>query len=165
MNYDYGARPHRDSNNAGVSLTRSMGNFTGGALQYWPDDDARYPIEALTADSAVTLDTKTSFCLFDGKRYHGVQDFEGERYSLVFFSVTSFADVPEECRKSLPEFPTEASLATYQRMLAPPKGFENQMSIQEAFGLPAQLPALSWPANRKDTTDSDADPSSEQGIC
>ena len=32
LNYNYAARLHRDGNNAGVSFTRSFGNFTGGEL-------------------------------------------------------------------------------------------------------------------------------------
>ena len=36
LNYNYAAKLHRDGNNAGPSLSRSLGAFTGGALSYWP---------------------------------------------------------------------------------------------------------------------------------
>ena len=35
VNYDYGARIHRDGHNLRASLTKSFGCFAGGELLYW----------------------------------------------------------------------------------------------------------------------------------
>ena len=38
---------HRDGNNLGVSLTRSFGDFAGGQLLYWGEDDGLSLVEKL----------------------------------------------------------------------------------------------------------------------
>ena len=107
-------------------------------------------IDDLPPSGAIKLDTKNQFCLFDGKRCHAVDDFVGERYSLVFFTVTNHADVPVCCRANLPDFPSRASLSLYQRMLAPPRGYDSQPSILQAFGFPVREAVLIWPPHRFD---------------
>ena len=47
VNYDYGATAHRDSNNLGVSLTNSFGDFADGQLLYWGEDDGLSLVEKL----------------------------------------------------------------------------------------------------------------------
>ena len=74
----YAARRHRDGNNAGPSLTRSFGTFSGGRLLYFPDDDGRHQLEDLKQQDAVPLDTRLGFVLFDGCRAHSVEPFYGE---------------------------------------------------------------------------------------
>ena len=72
LNSQYAAKAHRDGNNAGPSLTRSLGNFTGGMLKYWPNDDGQQAIDTLPANAAQILDTRSNFCLFDGRRCHAL---------------------------------------------------------------------------------------------
>ena len=149
LNSQYGAKAHRDGNNAGPSLTRSLGNFVGGALKYWDNDDGLQAIAALPAQAAQILDTRSGFCLFDGKRCHAVSDFVGERFSLVFFSISQYAKVPQEQRALLPDYTQEAALQTFHRMLGPPRGYSVgrlQQSIWGAFGYRERDQALRWPA-------------------
>ena len=70
LNANYNARIHRDGNNAGPSLTRALGSFTGGALEYWPDDDGEVLLDALPPNAADVLETGKGFAIFDGRRAH-----------------------------------------------------------------------------------------------
>ena len=85
VNFGYAARKHRDGNNVGPSMTKSFGNFAGGGLKYWPNDDGLCNLDQLRERNAMHVDTKRSMLLFDGHRCHSVAPFSGERYSLVFF--------------------------------------------------------------------------------
>jgi len=146
LNFDYGAAVHRDGNNAGPSLARALGDFSGGALCYWPDDDGTTSLKHLP-NRAEVLDTKAGFVLFDGLRAHAVQDFTGERYSMVFFSISQYARVPLDQRLAIPDYPTEASMSYLSKLLAPPRGYRDglrQQSILQAFGLAEREQALRW---------------------
>ena len=70
LNFNYSARIHRDGNNAGPSLTRALGDFEGGELEYWPDDDGEVSLEALSPNAADVLETRKGFAIFDGRRAH-----------------------------------------------------------------------------------------------
>ena len=145
VNHNYAAKIHRDGHNAGVSLTRCFGDFErGGELTYWPDDDGRKLLEDLRENRSVTVDTRNNFTLFDGRRAHRVAAFTGgDRYSLVFFSVQSWATGP---RDELPEgttYPTDDSLRYFNRLVAPARG--DAGSILAAFGLKPRPQILCWP--------------------
>ena len=86
VNFGYAARRHRDSGNSGVSVTKAFGEFTGGLLLYWPDDDGTAPLHELSPKQSICVDTKRQMALFDGHRAHEVTPFTGERYSLVLDS-------------------------------------------------------------------------------
>merc|ERR1719491_407877 len=85
VNSNYAARRHRDGNNAGPSMIGAFGNFTGGELAYWPDDDRSGPVEDLCHDDRIVLNLQKGLALFDGCRAHEVDDFVGERFSVVWF--------------------------------------------------------------------------------
>eukprot|EP00811_Abedinium_folium_P008216 NODE_1758_length_2380_cov_10.715047.p1 GENE.NODE_1758_length_2380_cov_10.715047~~NODE_1758_length_2380_cov_10.715047.p1 ORF type:complete len:651 (-),score=68.66 NODE_1758_length_2380_cov_10.715047:426-2378(-) len=94
INRGYNAARHRDKNNVGISVVKAVGNFTGGQLLYWTADpgprllpDAE--LHKLEVADAKVLDVGNAFQLVDGRMAHEVTPFEGERYSLVYFSVTS----------------------------------------------------------------------------
>ena len=59
--------------------TGSLGDFVGGNLMYFPDDDGETPLEDLPEKFAESIDTRSSFVLFDGRRAHSVCEFIGER--------------------------------------------------------------------------------------
>ena len=142
-NNRYAARRHRDGNNAGPSLTRSFGNFSGGRLLYFPDDDGRHQLEDLRQQDAVPLDTRSGFLLFDGCRAHSVEPFRGDRYSVVFFSIGSHSKGP---RGDLPRevvYPTEAALRYYQSYITGPRGCGRAQSIRRYFGL-LEKPQVLW---------------------
>ena len=101
-------------------------------------------LKHLREKNSVTVDTRNNFTLFDGRRAHRVETFTGgDRYSLVFFSVHSWAAGP---RDELPEgviYPTEASLRYFSRLLAPARG--DAGSILAAFGRQPEPQILCWP--------------------
>jgi len=145
VNHNYSARLHRDGNNAGVSLTRALGpDFVGGQLTYWPNDDGRTTLGELREKDANMVDTRTNYTLFDGRRAHRVEQFQGgERYSLVFFSVAGWAIGP---RHELPDgvvYPNDESLRYFSNLIAPARG--NTGSILAAFGKQPKVQILCWP--------------------
>ena len=145
VNFNYAARLHRDGNNAGVSLSRSLGVFTGGELIYWPNDDKRTPLGQLRERDAVVVDTRINYTLFDGCRGHRVEPFfGGDRYSLVFFTVSGWMSASSDQLPKEAVFPTGASLKYFNDLIAPPRGQGNS-SILAAFGKPIKAQLHSWP--------------------
>ena len=75
VNQNYRADKHRDKNNAGLSYLVAFGDYTGGQLKIYEGDLSgnhdicRNPIRADFS-----------------KIYHSVEPFQGERYSLVFYT-------------------------------------------------------------------------------
>jgi len=74
LNQNYKAQPHYDKNNVGNSFLVAFGDFTGGTLRIHEGEkegvyDIRY--RPIVHDFSKAL--------------HSVEDFEGERYSLVFY--------------------------------------------------------------------------------
>lgn len=104
VNKNYAARIHRDGNNFGPSMISAFGDFTGGKLRYYPHDDGKIDLEKLqskTASKADHLDLQNGLCLFNGNSAHSVDDFEGSRYSIVFFTLGCHAKMGAEARKQL----------------------------------------------------------------
>jgi hypothetical protein len=83
VNDNYSAAPHRDRGNVGQSYLVGFGNYSGGELQMHEGDlsgahDIRHrPI--ITDFSAVL---------------HSVKQWEGQRYSLVFYTAKDAEDLP-----------------------------------------------------------------------
>lgn len=130
LNFGYAARLHRDGFNVGPSLLTALGDFTGGALGYFPDDDRKLGLEALPPLRRRSVVTKNCFQLIDGKRAHCVEEFQGERFSVVFFSVSSHRKTGDAVRRGLVRkgavWPTQQSLAKVTSLLKPPRGYTQQ---------------------------------------
>jgi len=47
VNKDYATKIHRDGNNFGPSMISAFGEFTGGALNYYPHDDCKIDLDKL----------------------------------------------------------------------------------------------------------------------
>ena len=76
VNQNYQAAKHRDKGNVGNSLLVAFGSYTGGEL------------EILEGDAAGTHDIRHKPIIADfSKAYHQVLPFQGERYSLVFYTI------------------------------------------------------------------------------
>ena len=146
LNYNYAAKLHRDGNNAGPSLSRSLGAFTGGELSYWPNDDKRTPLDQLRTRDAVKIDTQTCYALFDGCRAHKVEPFSGgDRYSLVYFSLNAWERGPRVEMPPGTVYPTEENLRYFSELLAPPRGQGNGSILAALFGKQLKPQALFWP--------------------
>ena len=149
MNYDYGAKAHRDDNNRGVSLTKSFGDFAGGQLLYWGEDDGLSLVEKIREQDARSIDTRHGMLLFDGRRAHAVAPFQGERYSLVFFTMQQYGEARRADVESLVScslvWPADDALRYYAGLLGAPKGYSagsRAQSILKYLGKPE--PAASW---------------------
>jgi len=105
LNCNYAARRHRDGNNFGPSFIKAFGNFTGGQLKYWPEDDKGLELEELPQEKGVLLDIGGGkgggLALFNGNSAHSVEAFEGNRYSVVYFALGCHARAGAEDRAFL----------------------------------------------------------------
>lgn len=81
VNQNYQAAKHRDKGNVGNSLLVAFGNYTGGEL------------EILEGDFQGKHDIRHKPIITDfSKAYHQVLPFQGERFSLVFYTIKN---IPE----------------------------------------------------------------------
>jgi len=154
LNFGYAAKRHRDGNNHGPSMIRAFGNFKGGQLSYWPDDNKAAAVETLLDEDKVTMDISQGLALFDGNRGHEVDSFTGERFSIVYFSAGSYwkakPDTQELLRERGFEFPNEENMSYMGTLLPPPKGYlpaeARSQSLAKMFGMQEKTPVLFWPA-------------------
>ena len=143
---DYAAKLHRDSNNCVPSVCKAVGDFEGGRLGYFPDDDNTMELPKLKADheqEAVYLDVKSDFQFFDGNRAHWVEAFDGERLSFVFFSVSKYWKTKRDVLGALEErgfpVPTAEWNSHAETLLPQPRGYgfhqlPRMASLAEMFG-------------------------------
>ena len=98
VNLNTVASPHIDAGNQGLSLIVSLGAHTGG----------NFFCEGAFDD----VSPKGCLCAFDGTKLHGHSVYEGERFSLVFFTHSTVEQVSEEMINVLIEldlFPRSSS--------------------------------------------------------
>jgi hypothetical protein len=88
LNSSYAGKMHRDSHNAGPSVGIALGHFDGGRLQCWPEENRKkhLDLEAVRQTKSAMLNLKNRAVVFDGRYAHEVEDFTGERFSMIFFS-------------------------------------------------------------------------------
>lgn len=104
VNKNYAAVIHRDGNNFGPSMISAFGDFTGGILNYYPHDDGKIELDKLqkgTSNKAERYDLKNGLALFNGNSAHAVDDFEGNRFSIVYFTLGCHAKMKQEERDKL----------------------------------------------------------------
>lgn len=70
VNKNIVCKPHTDSNNTSVSLAIGLGEYTGGNLYV----------------KGVPHNIRYNPVIFDGAQEHWTDEFEGERYSLIYYS-------------------------------------------------------------------------------
>ena len=85
INKQHAAQLHRDQGNVGMSVIRVVGNYTGGDLWLYEEDDGTFPVHAITKEDMCRLDAM-NFVAFDGTCAHMVDEFVGERTSVIFFT-------------------------------------------------------------------------------
>ena len=90
-----------DGNNFGPSMIKAFGEFTGGELSVWPEDDKSGSLKTLPEKKKITLDISKNLALFNGNTAHEVADFEGSRYSVVYFTAGCHAKMPDDVRQQL----------------------------------------------------------------
>jgi len=155
VNADYAAALHRDSNNEGPSLIKAFGEFTGGELNYWPDDD-KYAnaLDDCKAAYCTTTDIQKKLVLFDGNRGHSVQDFEGQRFSIVFFTVSKYARANAGMRQALENlgirYPDEQAMEKLKGLLGAPTGYHEAALGRKSKSTKAKH--FAWPCEDKRPT-------------
>merc|ERR1739848_515724 len=127
INKNYAGRRHRDASNVGPSIIQAFGKFTGGKLQYFPNDDKSLELEDLPSSDMTALELGKQMALFDGRRAHQVDKFEGERYSLVWFTCPRNDRATAQKKAAMIkcgfEFPSKKSTEDALSLLKPPSGY------------------------------------------
>jgi len=144
LNCNYAAKLHRDGSNFGPSFLAAFGDFEGGQLNAWPDDDRHVDkLEHLKDEDKVQLDMKKGIVLFNGNSGHSVEPFTGQRFSVVYFTAGCFDKAPEECKQELRDLGMVYPLPTEDRyaLLSPPRGY-SALGRGEARREEEALPAI-----------------------
>ena len=69
---------HKDGYNVGESYMIGLGNYTGGELKIFDENDK----------NPKTYQTKNKWIKFNGSIYpHETQPFQGDRYTLVYYDI------------------------------------------------------------------------------
>jgi len=102
VNCNYAAALHRDAGNFGPSFIRAFGDFTGGELNYWPEDEGGPLTNAgITKAKRAQFNLSKNMALFNGNNAHSVEPFKGQRYSIVWFTIGSHPQIPAGDRKKM----------------------------------------------------------------
>lgn len=135
INHNYAGRRHRDNGNEGPSAIKALGKFTGGKLNYFPKDvkrPGRMDVAALDPKESIALDLSKKMTFFCGNNAHGVQPFQGDRFSLVFFTTSKFWKIKDKEVDTLKKLgfqvPTVKSMDKVKEIIA-------EMDIVRAKGL------------------------------
>lgn len=127
LNCNYAAKRHRDGNNFGPSFIKAFGSFTGGELNVFPEDDRESirQLEKLPLKDRETVDLRTNMAMWNGNSAHEVQDFVGNRYSVVYFAAGCHAKASDEDKAKLRElgFPYPATDEDPEALLDAPVGY------------------------------------------
>jgi len=106
--------PHVDRNNLGPSQMLTLGDYTGG--QTWVHDEENGTVEYVVESNiskkykkglklrGVVHETRNRWIFFNAKQLHYTLPFEGERYTIVYFSNSQFFSCPEFIYKALMVF-------------------------------------------------------------
>ena len=101
VNADFASKVHRDANNEGPSLAIALGDFDGGYLQTWPNDNKREKLAKLALTPSVRHYTKYSPYVFDGRLANSVSAFSGKRFSLVFYTCSWYQQIPQDVAEQM----------------------------------------------------------------
>merc|ERR1712183_560566 len=88
-----------------------------GRLRYWAGDSQKgarsHNVEAVRDEPSVALNIKRGV-VFDGNCAHEVEPFEGERYSLIFFTTKKYKNASRDVKRKMvtmgADWPSDASL-------------------------------------------------------
>ena len=98
INQDLKCERHRDTNNVGLSAILAVGPHKGGDLRYWPHDDGKLPVSALSLDDCQLLKVSKGIRFFDGRKAHETKEFRGKRTSIIWYSVKNTDSMDDDLR-------------------------------------------------------------------
>lgn len=140
LNKDYAARIHRDGNNFGPSMISAFGDFSGGQLRYYPEDDGKtdvHELEKQQGDTAEKFDIRQGLALFNGNCAHSVESFKGHRFSVVFFTIGCHRNMKPEDREKMATMGftvPKPDIDPFQ-LIAPPSGYGRSAKYRVATPL------------------------------
>merc|ERR1719399_1424810 len=131
-------------------MIKAFGKFKGGNLGYWPEDDKSQPLEKLRAEDRVTFDLSQNLVLFDGNRAHEVDEFQGERASVVWFTTGRWWKAREDERRHLLDcgfvIPEGRDPGPIMTLMPKPRGYQNCKSLGSFFGQDMETAKVfQWP--------------------
>ena len=101
LNKNVTTMEHRDGNNLGPSVIKAIGDFAGGRMLYWENDDGTMPVDKLKLWEEPKVLDVSDFTGVDGRKVHGTEAFTGIRYSLVFYCALQSFVVPWVTKEQL----------------------------------------------------------------
>ena len=96
INSDFSAKIHRHRNNEGLSLITAIGNYIGGNLLYWEDDNRTMTLEEVSTHEPQVNNLQDQAFLMNGQCAHAVEAFEGTRYSIILFTSSTYQNLDED---------------------------------------------------------------------
>lgn len=128
MNNNYAAKRHRDGNNFGPSMIAAFGDFEHGELNVYPNDDRDLikRVEDVPQKDRMALDIKTNLAMFNGNSAHEVDDFKGNRFSIVWFTCGCHAKADSQYKEALETMgmPYPAADESPYAILEKPQGYK-----------------------------------------
>merc|ERR1711862_18949 len=80
------------------------------------------PLDELKKKPPIYMDTKRAPVVFDGNLGHEVEDFTGERFSVILFTIPKREDISAETRRNFMELglkvPSHQELEKFRKRLA-----------------------------------------------
>jgi len=115
LNYNYASKPHVDRNNLGPSYIVSFGDHSGGQLWvhrpggetnfFYPSDGEVISAEYRPGNNYLgeDLSVQNAWTKFDGTKLHFTRPFQGERYSLIFFTCDRCCSAEQAVKRKFAE--------------------------------------------------------------
>jgi hypothetical protein len=132
LNCNYAAKRHRDGFNFGPSMIKAFGDFKGGQLNVFPEDDRdKSDLSKLPQSDKQCLNIKDNLAMFNGNSAHEVDEFTGDRLSVVYFTLGCHDRAKEEDIAFLKKlgFPYPAKNEDPYKHLRAPKGYNKKNEV------------------------------------
>ena len=97
-------QPHRDLNNVGHNCTIALGSFKGGDLWTESDEGSVYREVGGHQRRGVLRKHRNKMMIFDARRWHSVEPWQVERWSLTTYQTRSAMKLEPEQRELLESF-------------------------------------------------------------
>mmetsp|Transcript_33829 Transcript_33829/g.93450 ORF Transcript_33829/g.93450 Transcript_33829/m.93450 type:complete len:722 (+) Transcript_33829:93-2258(+) len=175
LNCNYAAKRHRDGNNFGPSMIKAFGDFTGGELNIFSQDDKSRSLDCLPLEDKMKVNLRSQLMMFNGNSAHEVDDFTGNRFSVVYFTAGCHAQATMEDKAALAElgFPFPAVDEDPHALLDRPRGYgdvkgapnvpkktgdSTQVRLWSSDALAARSSRCGWGAREPPTRESSPSP-------
>jgi len=121
-------------------MIAAFGEFVGGELNYWEEDNKEDDLDKLAGKPKQQFQIGTGLALFNGNSAHSVENFEGDRFSVVYFTSGSHAKLDagdvSVLRELGMQYPTPDE--DQYSLLRAPRGFKSR---GQAHAKGSSLPA------------------------